>query len=220
MQHCIRLVVLLLFLASCAPSRFVKPLDKNQQAINLSLGGPIISTDDFTIPLPFLTATYGYGLDSTLTGFGSVNLTSALYGNVQVEAGVVKNITQQHGGFPGISITPEANLIYRPGTGAKLYPQVDINAYWDFNRHRNFVYIGLCNWFELSSKKASGIQQEKHWFPSPMLGQTFVRRKWNLIIEAKILAPNLKNNYNTVDYKTPLGNNGAFGIYIGYTRKF
>ena len=53
-----------------------------------------------------------------------------------------------------------------------------------------------------------------------MLGHIFQRRKWDFTVEVKVIAPNLKNNYNTVDYKTPLGNNGAFGFYIGYTRKF
>jgi hypothetical protein len=60
----------ILIFYSCAPTRFVKPLDKKQQAVNLSLGGPLIGYSGLTIPMPFLTATYGYGIDSTLTGFG------------------------------------------------------------------------------------------------------------------------------------------------------
>jgi hypothetical protein len=60
-------------------------LGKDEQAVNLSLGGPVISYSDLPIPLPFLTATYGYGLDSTLTGFGSLNITSLFYGNVLVK---------------------------------------------------------------------------------------------------------------------------------------
>ena len=212
--------LLLLYCIACAPSRFVKPLAKKQQAVNLSVGGPIISSDDLTVPAPVLTATYGYGIDSSLTGFGAINLTSALYGNVQVELGITKNLFKQRGSVPGISISPVANIIYRPKAGTKVYPQVDINAYWDFNHRRNFFYAGISNWFEFSSNKASSVKQENHWLLSPMIGQTFVRKKWDFTIEAKIIAPNLKNNYSTVEYKTPLGTNGAFGIYFGYTRKF
>jgi len=210
----------LLSCVACAPSRFVKPLDKNQQAVGLSLGGPVISTDNLTVPLPFVTAMYAYGIDSSLTGFGSINITSALYGNIQAELGITKTIFRPKRFVPGLSISPVANFIYRPGDRFKLYPQVDVNAYWDFNRNRNYIYVGVCNWFELAKKKASGVTQENRWLASPMLGQVFARKKWELAIEAKFLAVNLPNNYSTVTYKTPLGTNGAFGIYIHYTRKF
>jgi hypothetical protein len=65
-------IVLLYLFSSCAPARFVKPLEKDQQAINLSVGGPLIEYGSLVIPMPLLTAAYGYGLDSTLTGFGAV----------------------------------------------------------------------------------------------------------------------------------------------------
>ncbi len=205
---------------SCAPTRFVKPLNKKQQAINLSVGGPVISYSDLPIPMPFVTGTYGYGLDSTLTGFGSVNLTSLFHGNIQIELGVTKQLMQQNGIFPGLSINPVANIIYRNKNASKIYPQLDINAFWDYNRNRNFIYLGVSNWFELSGKRAFDLKQEKQWLFSPMIGQTFVRKKWNFNVELKIITPNIENNNSTVEYKTPFGTKGALGIYFGYTRKF
>jgi hypothetical protein len=204
---------------SCAPTRFVKPLDKNQQAVNVSLGGPVIEFGDLPIPMPFITATYGYGIDSSLTGFASLNVTSALYGNFQSELGVTKRLWKQNGRLPGVSVNPVANIIYRNKSAAKFYPQIDVNAYWDHNRGRNFFYAGLSNWFELESKKAFEEKQQNRWLVTPMIGETFVRRKWNYNIEAKVIAPNISNE-GVVEYKTPLGNNGAFGIYFGITRKF
>src|SRR5690242_7345983 len=102
-----------LYLPSCAPSRFVKPLAKGEQAINLAAGGPVVTYSDIPVPVPLVSATYGYGIDSSLTVFGALNITSAFYGNAQVEAGVVKRIVQQKHGWPGVSITPVANFIYR-----------------------------------------------------------------------------------------------------------
>ena len=98
-------------ISSCAPSRFVKPLNKKEQVLNLSVGGPVVDYNNLPVPAPFVTATYGYGIDSSLTGFGSLNITSALYSNLQLEAGVVKRIVQQHHNYPGVSITPVANFI-------------------------------------------------------------------------------------------------------------
>jgi hypothetical protein len=215
--------VALIFLSTlfaCAPSRFVKPLDKGQQAVNLSLGGPLIEFGGLVIPTPLLTATYGKGFDSTLTGFASVHLTSALYGNAQVELGMVKRLRRQNGAAPGISITPVANLIYRNKDAKKFYPQLDLNAYWDFNRGRNFFYAGISNWFELSARRTLEQKQEHRWLLSPVVGQTFVRQRHNFTIEAKIIAPHIRYESSIVDYKSPLGKNGAFGIYFSYTKKF
>ncbi len=208
------------FIASCAPTRFVKPLAKKQQAVNLSLGGPLISYSKLIIPMPFVTATYGYGIDSTLTGFGSLNITSLLYGNAQLELGVTKQLLQQKGAYPGVSINPVVNIIYRNKDAAKVYPQIDINAFWDYNHKRNFFYAGVSNWFEFANKRANDQKQEHHWLFSPMIGETFVRKKWNYNIELKVITPNIANNTSTVEYKTPLGTHGALGIYFGCTRKF
>ena len=220
MQNRLLIVILILCLGSCAPTRFVKPLAKKQQAINLSLGGPLISLNHVPVPVPFFSAIYGYGLDSNLTGFAGVNLTSVLYGNLQVELGLTKGLIKPHGNSPGVSISPVANIIYRNHTGTKLYPQLDANAYWEFNRHRNLLYVGISNWFELSGKKTSGVTQKDFWLITPMVGQTFVRKKSEFTIELKIIAPQLNNDKVAVDYKTPLGIHGAFGIYFSYTRKF
>lgn len=205
---------------SCAPSRFVKPLIKKQQAINLSADGPLISYSNLTIPMPFVTPTYGYGFDSTLTGFGSLNITSAIYGTLQTEIGVVKRILKQQGKIPAISVNPVANIFYRDKNASRLFPEIDINAYWDYNKGRNFFYIGLSNWFELKQKKAFEEKQQNHWLLTPMLGETFVRRKWNYTIEAKVITPNLVNNKSPVEYLTPFDTHGALGIYFSISRKF
>lgn len=207
-------------LFSCAPTRFVKPLADGQHAVNVALGGPLFEFGNMVIPMPLLSAAYGYGMDSTLTAFGGVNITSGVYGNVQLDLGVTKQVWQQAGALPAVSITPVANFIYRNKDAKKFYPQLDVNAFWQFNQQRNFLYVGVSNWFELSRKKAHDQQQANHWLVTPQIGQTFVRKKWDFTIEAKLLAPHLSYESNVVDYKSPLGKNGAFGIYFGYTRKF
>lgn len=212
------LVAIILY--SCAPARFVKPLAEKQQAVNLSLGGSLFEYNNITIPMPLLTAAYGYGIDSTLTGFGAINITSALYGNLQFELGATKRILMQRGSIPGVSVTPVANIIFRNKDAFKFYPQLDVNAFWDFNENRNFFYLGVSNWFELAGKKAHDEEQNHRWLFTPMLGHTFVRDKWDFTVETKIIAPHIKSDKAAVDYKTPFGKNGAFGIYLGYSRKF
>jgi hypothetical protein len=211
---------LFVFMVSCAPSRFVKPLEKGQQALNASLGGPLIGYGSAIIPVPMVTATYGYGLDSVLTGFGSLNLTSAFYGNFQIELGVTRQLIRQKGKWPALSVSPVANFIYRNKDAVKFYPQLDLNAFWEFNQKRNFFYAGVSNWFELSNNKTLEQDQPHHWLFTPQIGQTFVRKNHDFNIEIKAVAINVTNHGSVADYKTPFGKQGAFGMYVSYTRKF
>lgn len=220
MHKTFRVFLLIAVLSSCAPARFVKPLKEKERAVNVSLGGPLIEYSSAVIPMPLLSAVYGYGIDSTLTGFGGINITSAIYGNIQVELGATKKLLSQKGYFPALSVTPVANIIYRNKDAKKFYPQLDVHAYWELNNQRSLLYAGISNWFELAGKKAHDKEQQNHWLLTPQVGYTFVRQKWDFTLEAKVIAPHLDYESNAVEYVSPLGKNGAFGIYFGYTRKF
>jgi hypothetical protein len=220
MHKNVLILIFLITITSCAPSRFVKPLDKKQSAANISLGGPLIKYGSATIPIPFLTADYGYGIDSTLTAFASFNITSALYGNFQMEIGATKQLIYQKKYFPALSTTIQINPIFRNKDAFKIYPQIDLNLFWEYGKRKNYFYLGASNWFELSKKRTLGESQQNHWMFSPVLGHSFNGKKWNVNIEAKVIALNLSNEKIVVDYVTPLKTRGAFGIYLGYTRKF
>jgi hypothetical protein len=214
------LILFLSVLASCSPMRFVKPLEKKQQAANLSFGGELIRYGSSTIPVPFLSASYGYGIDSSLTGFATVNITSALFGNFHFSLGASKQLLKQKEFFPAVSIVPAFDFIYRNKNAAKFYPQAAVNAYWEYGRKKNLVYIGIDNWFELSSKRAYGAVQKNHWFWMPAIGHSFCGKRGSFTAEVRAIAPNLSNEKLVVEYQTPFGTHGAFGVYVGYTRKF
>jgi hypothetical protein len=212
--------IILLFITSCSPSRFVKPLKKNQSAANISFGGPLIEFGTATIPIPFLTANYGYGIDSTLTAYASCNITSALYGNLQLELGATKQLMKQKKYFPSIVTTLQLNPIFRSKKAFNVYPQIDLILSWEYGKRKNYFYLGESNWFELSQERTLNQSQKNHVIITPLVGHSFNAKKWNFNIEAKIIAPNLSNEKIIVDYQTPLKNKGAFGVYLGYTRKF
>jgi hypothetical protein len=214
------ILIVLVFLGSCSPSRFVKPLKKKQSAASISVGGPLITYGTSIIPIPFLTACYGYGIDTNLTGFASFNVTSALYGNFQFELGATKQWINQKKYFPSISTAIQFNAIYRNKDAFKIYPQIDLNVLWEYGKRKNYFYLGASNWFELSQKRTLGEPQKNYWIFTPLIGHSFNGKKWNVNLEAKVIAPNLSNEKIVVDYQTPLKNKGAFGIYLGYTKKF
>ncbi|MDF2438713.1 MAG: hypothetical protein K0Q95_3089 [Bacteroidota bacterium] len=220
MSKLVFVIILSLLIASCSPQRFVKPLAKKEHAANLALGGPLIKYGESTIPIPFLTANYGYGIDSSLTAYAGLNITSALYGNFQLELGAVKQWIKQQKYLPAVSSGIQFNIIYRDKISRKLYPQLDLNLVWEYGKGKNYFYLGVSNWFELSKIRTLGQPQSNHWIFMPLLGHNFRGKKWDLSMECKVIAPNLSNEKIVVEYQTPLKNCGAFGVYLGYTRRF
>jgi len=209
-----------LLLFSCAPSHFVKPLAKNQHAGGVTTGGPLIKYEKLTIPIPFLTIKYGYGVDSSLTVSGALNVTSALFGNLQAELGATKQILKQRRYLPAVSFSAVTNLIYRNKDAFKIYPQLDMYLFREHGKHGSFYYAGICNWFELADKRSLEQPQQNNWMLTPLAGYSFNRVRWIFNTEIKFIAPDLSNENLVIEYKTPLHKKGAFGVYISYVRKF
>ena len=209
---------LIFLFARCAPSRFVKPLNKGEHAVNLSVGGPLIGYANSTIPIPLSSILYGYGVKQNLTAFGSIHTTALLFGVFQTDIGVVTHLYKNDTLGIGVTATPAINFaVDKWEWNKKLWPQVDVNFYWQYKK--NLLYLGIANWFELSSKKAHGEIQETHFLLNPHLGYTWCRPKWNYNLELKVLAPTVERLPNVVDYKG-VGTKGVEGIYLGVTRKF
>jgi hypothetical protein len=208
---------------SCAPARFVKPLEEGEQAVAFNAGGPLIGFAGTTIPVPFTALTYGKGISENTTAFGSLHLTSLAYGNVQTDIGVVREIYAQDTAkplLPGISLTPAVNLVYGTfGNQFKIWPQFDMNFYWNIHQNKNFFYAGISNWLELGFERAHGERQQKHWIFNPHAGIFGRSGKWNSSLEVKYIAPNVSNKDMVVDYRS-IGPNGAIGVYYTLMRRF
>src|SRR6218665_1660418 len=133
----------LLLLFSCAPSRFVKPLEKKQSAAAFSFGGPLIQFSGAPIPIPFTTLAYGYGVSGNVTAYGSLHPTSLLFGNLQSDLGASIGLLNKPG-F-GISVSPAVQLAYnlRNKTGWRGWPSADLNAYVHFRRKPSCLYGGI-----------------------------------------------------------------------------
>ena len=220
-----------MILASCTPSRFVKPLKEKEKSIGMALGGPLFKFGEdeangksgLVIPVPFAALTAGHGVKKGLTGFASFHLTSLAYENVHLELGAVKQLYSSSDSTFGVTASPQLNFIYGTSAGkVKVWPQLDLNAYWHYNKKKeHFAYIGMSNWFEFAGKKAHDESQKNHWIPNFQIGHQFSGKKMDYFIEIKCLAP-LESNQNIVmDYWKPFNNKkGATGAYIGLRKKF
>ena len=220
----LRLVAIVFFIGcvfqNCAPTRFVKPLAKKENAVAANLGGPLIHFGKAVIPIPFTSIMYGRGLTNSTTVFGSVHTTALLFGNFQTDIGVCQQLYKNDSLKFGVTINPAINMVFdKWNKNFRAWPQLDLNIYKDVFKQKGFVYVGLTNWFELSSKKAHGEVQKNHALINPHIGITYNKNKWAYTFECKFLQMNKKNKPNVPDY-VGINQRGALGVYLNFARKF
>ncbi|MDZ4666767.1 MAG: hypothetical protein SGJ00_02680 [bacterium] len=209
----------LLLVASCAPSRIIKPLAKGEQAVGANFGGPLINFVGIPITIPYTSAFYAKGLNNKTTAFGSVHLTALAFGVFQTDIGMCRALYKNEKYKLGLTANPALNFaIDRWEWKAKVWPQLDVNVYKEIGSNKMF-YVGLCNWFELSKLRAHNEIQPKHWYMNPQFGFQYSPKKWTYGIECKWVAPNVPNQPNIVDYMGP-NHKGAIGVYFQFVRKF
>lgn len=225
------LSVFLIVLYSCAPARYVKPLDKGQHALQVNLGGPIAKVPGIgVIPMPLSTVGYGYGLKDQLTLFGNLHTTSLLFGVGQVDVGAAYRCWSKKN--MGITLQPTLNVAVDFYTGSnRFWPQLDANYYWDYAELRTkakhgkgfqkirSVYAGLSNWFDPYLTESQGRTNEQVWIPSIQIGHLWQKNNWVYQFEAKFLAPIYSNEDIVVNYPSAFGNKGALGAYFSIYHK-
>jgi len=210
------LTTLLLF-ASCAPARFVEPLQKKEIAVGANFGGPVIS-QGATIPIPLTALEVGYGLDTNFTIHGGLHTSALLFGNLQIDAGLTYKLFDQKKYVPNISVNPGFNFIYNfENKVSKFWPTLDVNAYWNYGKRNSYLYFGFNNMFELSKTMAHEQKQKQRWLFSPQIGHVLKTKKenWQFTAELKFLALNQDNSYAFLPYKSLTGSYGATGFYLG-----
>jgi hypothetical protein len=212
------------FVASCSPSQYVVPLKAGEQAISASLGGPLITYSDAVIPAPMITVGYGNGLDSNLTLFGNGNITSALFGVIQTEAGIRYGTADEPeyqcvGYTGGLSFHTaidvwEGNFKVWPEVAAAIHHPVSLSQ--DLSLR---PYFSLSTWIELATKRAHDQPQEVHFLPSVASGLILSSTRWDYGVEARLIAPGSENRGYVAEYHG-LSGNGAFGVYLSIGRRF
>lgn len=208
--------LLILTMSACAPSRFVQPLAAGEQAIGFNLGGSLIDYNGTTIPVPLTAITYGNGLKEQLTVFGSLHTTALLFNNLQLEGGAVAQWKEQEGWKPAISTAITFNFITELSEGnAKLWPQIDGNAFWNFKDKKYTTYLGYSLWIDNKIMADNGLG-----LFNPHLGYTYRKGSWDLNAELKFLAPGFDNSKVFIPYQSITGTQGATGIYFNVSKRF
>jgi hypothetical protein len=206
---------------SCSTTRIVKPLEAKEIAAGFDLGGPIIDFAGAKIPVPFSSISAAYGIDSMMTVWTGLHTTSMAFGNFQTDIGLLRDIIPAKGRRPGFSIAPVANVLFNFKAGDfRIYPEIDLNLHWQYSlKRKNFMYLGLSNWFDPWAKKAHNEPNKNFYALNIALGHTFVTNKMRYSLEFRWLAPHISNRNVVVGYNGIAGQ-GSTAFYFGLMRKF
>lgn len=198
----------------------MQPLNKGQWQVAASVGGPVLEKESKPNVIPLSSVSVAYGFSQNLTAYAGIHPSTATYGIYQLDAGYSHELITPFYVQPGITYSIALNgFLDRADSETKVYPQIDLNAYWLLPFRNDFVYVGISNWFELASKKAHEQTQDRRWIPGLHTGYTLQFDNWGLNTELKYLAPNANNQNLLVDYYSPT-NHGSLGIYLSLSRKF
>ena len=212
------LFLLIILLCECAPARFVKPLEKEEWAIGVNAGGPLIQLNGTTLPVPFSSVYVGYGLKDRLTLHAGLHATSLIYKTMQLDMGATYLVWNMDVLRPGFSINGTLNgmMDFRQ-YNARLYPSLSGNLFYDYKYGR--LYGGMEQWIDLFKNAVPDGSPHNYWIPSFYVGQTIKLGKWEMSLEYKNLAPFSWNKGQVVRYARR-GDRGANGIYLGLQKRF
>jgi len=205
---------------ACAPVRTVVPLEKNETHISASLGGPLIEFSGAVIPVPLSSVHLGHGLNNSTTFNVAMHTTSLLFGVIQIESSLCKQLYCNEEKKWGISTNPGFYFMIDTWKWKPVfYPMLDVNAYKIYSDNNHVLYLSYSQMIELSPSKAFEQEIQHRYIPWITAGHIWRRQKMNYTIEFKYLNFLQSNENIVVDYIAP-GKTGTFGLQLGFTRKF
>lgn len=218
MKVAIAILLVAVCCVSCTPTRHIIPLREGESEISAALGGPLITYSEKVIPVPLISLSYGYGLDTNITIFGGAHVTSALFGVIQADLGMRYGVADPTGWQPGVTLGASINPAIDVWEGNfKVWPELMAAARWKFGD--NTPYLALSSWIELAGTRAHDQKQEVRFMPSVSIGDIYQSTNWDYALEARWIAPGLVNTGTIVEYHG-ISNNGAIGLYFSVGRRF
>lgn len=215
------LYILAVTMYACNSSRIIKPLDKGETQIGANVGGPLISMDGIPLFIPLSSIYVAHGYREKTTAFASVQTTALLFGVLQTDLGFTHQLfAQKNKWLPGVSISPIANMMVDHWEGNfRFYPQLDLNVYWNYHNKPHYFYLTNNNWIELNATRSHNEKQPSNLLSTFGIGHQWRNAKYDVQLEVKHIAPTQSNQNIVVDYIST-GQRGAYGIYLGLSRKF
>ena len=206
-------VILVAFVASCTPTKIVVPLEEGQVQVGATLGRPKINSGS----LPLLGMYVAKGMSENTTAYGAAQLSSALFGAIQLDGGVVKGLRPSQGLTPGFSYSYGGNVfISARDYAVRVYPEAGANMFWQRGPH--ILNVSANSWLDPTWFLA---EYGRGQILAPSLGAGYrLRYKWlEVQAEYKIVNPTREIHVPQAYVPSTLGLGGR-GFYWGAAINF
>ncbi|GAB4381997.1 MAG: hypothetical protein Kow0075_13810 [Salibacteraceae bacterium] len=210
----------LLSLAACNATRVVKPLDKGEQRVAASFGGPTIVFAGAPIPLPLSSLAWQWGLDSNLSLTVGWQTTSALFGVAHTDVSLAIGAFVSESERFGVTVSPGVHFLMDVFEfNYRNYPQLDAIAWYRPSVDKpHLIYGGFGSWVEFYRQRAHAQPQPNEFMPWFVAGYQHMGKQWQWSVEMKYLGFQHDNRKLVVKYVSPT-NHGALGAYFGVSRR-
>lgn len=224
----------ILILTSCAPTRYVVPLQRKEKAIGIAYGGPVIEDDGVVMPAPLVSFTYAKGKTNKLTYFGGLQLSPIFDGFYAGEIGALKEWKWWSKRKLGLTTNFVANVMTdNKDGGFNFFPQFDMNLYWHFKsdphyycdcpgdpKWKMFLYTGFQTHYNVVSDYEFTDPFKDDVLFSAHFGYSFGAGKWRLNTELKWIQPWVDNTVHDPRIWNPAMEYGTFGGYLTFYHNF
>ncbi|MBK7343115.1 MAG: hypothetical protein IPJ06_08485 [Saprospiraceae bacterium] len=205
---------------SCVGQRHIHPLIKDETAIGLQAGGPLIKSSDRTFPIPFSALYVTHGLDNGWMADIGLHTTALLYKTIYLDPGGQKTWIFPQGIRPGLNTGIRLNTMTDLSVNRwRFYPQADLHLWWSARQSRRVGYVGMTHWFDPHTDPTQHQSTYQFWRPAFYLGYQIRKTDWDFSLESKWLAPGNDNRMNALEY-TASGDAGALGFYLTIQYRF
>lgn len=172
-----------------------------------SVGGPLVSALDLTIPTPVLSLGAAHGVRDDLELTLGADVTAALYGNLHVEPGLAWHpLVRDRGPAPTVSLLGSVHVITN-ARDALVAPRASGIAAWRVGSGHS-LYAGV--------DAAVVIGAPSRILAGPLLGGELGLGRTGIQLELKWLAP-----YYDVDPAAPAwlspGGRGYLSVLLGFS---
>lgn len=192
----------------------IRPIGVGKKSITLSSGGPITEIYDITMPVPYSVLRYRQGLNEDTDLHIGIHPTMAILGNLGVDFGLTKQITEQSGWKPSFALGGSVYGFYHfnETSSIRAYPEISIIGSYNLGHRRKVLYFGAQNMIQFA---------QPYLVSAPFIGLELpFGNHFILNLETKWYGPTEESEDRVVDYNfKPLGY-GALGFVWGASYKF
>ena len=203
---------------ACGISRGVRPIGDGNSAVSVSAGGPMANYIGTKLPLPLATVGGVYGLSDRVDVHGGLHLTTpAFFGlwGVEMGSGVLLR-DQTHPAIPALMADVNLNFFYGnlgegdPEGGARVFPETDLRASWEWGKALHLAYTGPSAFFSLEPQSLT---------PAWVVGNQFRFDRTDVTLETRWNRPGADPDSVFVEWGG-LAGRGVLSAHLGFRYRF